>query len=90
MEQEKDIQMAEKEKKGIDIADMIRIEVRSIEIPVSEYKEYVGMKEKLDAVVLYAATKDRYALIDFFKALFAREIMQATKELHINIKEDDE
>ena len=64
----------------------IQIEMRSIEIPVSEYRELVGTKAKLDAVINYAAAHDNYDTRNFFKDVFLEDIKKAAVALHI--KED--
>lgn len=92
MEQEKVFQPIEgetkEEQKSIDLADVISFEVRSIEIPVSEYRDLIGMKAKLDTVIRFSANHDNYDTSKFFKSVFDVEILQATTV--VRIKEDDE
>lgn len=64
----------------------IQIEVRTVEIPISEYKKLIGMEAKFDAVIRYAAGHDNYDVRIFFKEVFAEEILRKCTELHI--KED--
>ena len=64
----------------------IQIEVRTVEIPNSEYKKLIGMEAKIDAVIRYAAGHDNYDVRNFFKEAFAEEILRKRTELHI--KED--
>ena len=64
----------------------IQIEVRTVEIPNSEYKKLIGMEAKIDAVIRYAAGHDNYDVRNFFKEVFAEEILRKRTELHI--KED--
>ena len=64
----------------------IQIEVRTIEIPVSEYRELVGLKAKLDAVIDFTTGHDGYDTREFFKKVFAREIQKAATV--VDIKED--
>ncbi len=64
----------------------IQLEVRTIEVPVSEYRDLISGKAKLDAVIRFACSHDKYDTNSFFKNLFASEIMQAMTEL--NLKED--
>lgn len=67
----------------------IQIEVRTVEIPNSEYKKLIGMEAKIDAVVRYAAGHDNYDVRAFFKEVFAEEIMKKATELHIKENPDE-
>lgn len=64
----------------------IQIEVRTIEIPVSEYRELIGKATKIDTVIRFAASNDSYDTRAFFKNVFAEEIQAESTRLHI--KED--
>ncbi|KAB0577337.1 hypothetical protein EI53_01881 [Fusobacterium naviforme] len=64
----------------------IQIEVRTIEIPVSEYRELIGKASKIDVVIRFAANNDSYDTRIFFKNVFAEEIQAEAARLHV--KED--
>ena len=64
----------------------IQIEVRTIEIPVSEYRELISMRGKLDTVIEFAASHDKYDTREFFLIVFLKEIKKAATVM--NIKED--
>ena len=52
----------------------------------SEYRELVGLKAKLDAVIDFTTGHDGYDTREFFKKVFAREIQKAATV--VDIKED--
>ncbi len=87
MEQEKDLQ--KHETKELAIGDLISIDVRSIEIPASEYRDMIATKTKADVLIRFFANGgDKYDGVDLFKTVFAEEIMKATTMLRM--KEADE
>lgn len=67
----------------------IQIDVRSIEVPASEYRALIGKAAKIDAVIRFAASNDSYDTRTFFKNVFAEEIQAEAAKLHIKEEPDE-
>lgn len=94
MEQEKNMQVnveKDPDKKNVDFGELIGIEVRSVEIPASEYRRLIDAESKLN-MVARAYCHNRYDsdLKHFIKIALSEEIMKWTEVLKVKSPEEDD